>query len=58
MEGAISILGGVGDAVTTLSGSLFEVITSAAQNNVMIQIIGLAVGCKLLGWAIGLVKRH
>lgn len=58
MEGVVSILGGVGDAVGTLSTSLFEVITEAAQNNVMVQIIGLAIGFKLLGWAIGLVKRH
>lgn len=58
MEGAVSILGGVGDAVTTLSGSLFDVITSAAQNNVMVQVIGIGIAFTLLGWAIGLVKRH
>ena len=58
MEGTVSILGGVGDAVSTLTTSLFEVITSAAQNNVMVQIIGIGVAFTLLGWAIGLVKRH
>lgn len=58
MEGAISILGGVADSVTTLAGSLFDVVTSAAQHNVMVQIIGIGIGFKLLGWAIGLVKRH
>lgn len=58
MEGAVSILGGVADAVSTLSGSLFDVVTSAAQNTVMVQIIGVAIGFTLLGWAIGLVKRH
>ena len=51
-------MGSMTTAVTSLSTSVFQVVTSAFGNTNMLALVGLGIGFAVLAWGISLIPRY
>ena len=53
-----TIMGSMTTAVTKLSESVFQVVTSAFGNTNILALVGLGIGFSVLAWGISLIPRY
>lgn len=53
-----AIMTAAGTAVTSLSTSVFNVVTAVFNNEHMLALVGLGIGFSVLAWGISLIPRY
>lgn len=53
-----TIMTSMGTAVTSLSKSVFDVVTGVFENTNMLALVGLGIGFSVLAWGISLIPRY